>query len=169
MDFQSGNLHQADEIAHVFDHQIRGRTALLFDLDPVHRGGCRSRRMFLKKPAPCHAVRAADDGQGPTGDLRQHPLRNRGVILGQLGLGDFFLRIEYPIRMGEPHAGYLRLACRCGRFGFPVRPRILSRDRRPICRARSAWVRRRAPGEPVCLRAIPGMKDAAANDRGSNC
>ena len=57
--------------------------------------------MLLEETLTADAVRAAHDRQRPADDVRQHSIGAGDVILGQLALGNPFIRIVDSVRMSQ--------------------------------------------------------------------
>ena len=61
--------------------------------------------MLLEEALARVAFGAAHQRERPVDDVRQNPIGDLLVILGQVVLGDALLGIQDAVRVGQPHAG----------------------------------------------------------------
>ena len=135
--------------------------------------------MFLKETSLPAAGRTANDRQRTIDDVRQHPIGDLRIIVGQIALRDFLVGIENLIGMGEAHSlvfvagsGGDAVARRAGvtakiflRF-FVVSPPC-DRSSSPLPRS-AKWARRGGPRWPACPRGALGMMDVEEAARRSS-
>jgi hypothetical protein len=89
VNLERADLHERHQAARVADHHVlRGRAVVLHERHAQDVGRHAARRVLLMKAIFARAFRAAHQHQWTLGDVRQHPLRDLGVIVGEFRLGD---------------------------------------------------------------------------------
>jgi hypothetical protein len=83
---------QVDERVGAADQRVRELAAALLHLHPADPAGVVLGHVLLEEALAADAVGKALQAQRPVADVRQHPLRHRLVVVGQIGLGHAVVR-----------------------------------------------------------------------------
>jgi hypothetical protein len=113
VNFQHARLHQREQAVEIVDVDQLLAVAVLVPLDAIadQSGGC----MLLEEALPADAFGAAHQRERPADEVRRDVLPHRGVIVGELLLGDLDVGPVDAVRVGEFHRSGFCWRC-CG-FG----------------------------------------------------
>ena len=137
MHFEHAHLHERDEAGEVVD-QRRTLRVLPFSLTmtPSHGVGQRAGEMLLVEALARVALGAAHQRERPLDDVRQNPIGDLLVVLGQVALGESVLGIQHAV--GIVSAARRRPSTRLRRFAigrrFDLREPRASSSPRFLCR-----------------------------------
>ena len=166
VDLERAQLHQRAEARGVDHRHVGAHAAALAHVDAVDRLGLAARLVLLEEAALARAFRTAQQRERPPREMRQHPVGDRGVVVGETALGDGGVFEEDPVGMGErnAHCVLLRL---CGLFRgdlcAPLKraaPRLVPRllvaalDQEPGSTIRVAAARTRAHQVPAAAQLL---------------
>ena len=105
MDFEHAHLSETDQSALVLHEEIFPADLALHDLDGLEMLRNARSRMLLEEACFASPLRTAKHAQGTLDDVREDPLTDPLVELGQVELGQSLLRIEHSVGVRQPHPG----------------------------------------------------------------